>query len=153
MYQSPLNKGVSLQSCARRPKILRQDDFIKGQLVLTMWRHGKDYGGHLASCIIGSCIANRVKAGWGNWLQVIDNIPKFAAIQNMPTGTPQIWEPQFVHLLHDVEAIYATTRDDAKGGLYWCDTRNIETPFFQNRILYNSDHPRVCEMNTLAIFK
>lgn len=120
---------------------------------MTGWRHGKDYGGHLASCIIMSCLANRVKAGWGNWLAVLDGLPKFAAIETMPTGTPAIWEPQFIHLLHDVEEVFGGTQDYAKGGLYWCDTRHVETPFFLNKIIGHPDHPNTVGMNTLMCFK
>lgn len=101
-----------------------------------------------------SCLANRVKKGWGAWLDVLDSIPKYAANTDVPTGTPAIWEPQFIHLLHDVEAIYDSTQDHAKGATYWADTRYITTPFFVNKILSNpTDHPRVVEMNTLVCFK
>jgi hypothetical protein len=134
--------------------MLRQDDFQKGQLVLTGWRFGREYGGHLASCMVMSCIANRQRLGWGSWLQVIDSIPKHSATTEAPTGTPAIWEPGFVKLLHEVEGIYDGTQDYAKGGLYWCDTRFIDTPFFKEKILGQPElHPRIGEMNSLAIFK
>lgn len=71
----------------------------------------------------------------------------------MPTGTPSIWEPTFVRLLHEVEPIYDGTQDHSKGALYWCDTRRVETPFFKEKILGAQDiHKRVAEMNTLACF-
>lgn len=134
--------------------MLRQDDFQKGQLVLHGWRWGKEYGGHLASCMIMSCLANRVRLGWGNWLEVLDRIPTFSALTEMPTGTPPIWEPGFVRLLHEVEGIYDGSNDYSKGALYWCDTRHIETDFFKDKILGRSeDHPRIGEMNTLMLFK
>jgi hypothetical protein len=134
--------------------MLRQDDFQKAQLVVTMWRHGREYGGHLASCMIGSCLANRVRLGWGSWLEVLDRIPNFAATTEMPTGTPQIWSPEFVRLLHEVEAIYDGTVDHAKGAVYWADTRRIETPFFREKIMGQPEsHPRVVDMNTLVLFR
>jgi hypothetical protein len=119
-----------------------------------MWQHGREYGGHLASCMIGSCIANRVRLGWGNWLDIIDRIPNFAAQKEMPTGTPPLWEPEFVRLLHEVEGIYDGSQDHAKGAVYWCDTRRIETSFFKDKILGQQElHPRVMEMNTLCLFR
>lgn len=134
--------------------MLRQDDYQKSQLVLTMWRHGKEYGGHLAACMIGSCIMNRVRLGWGNLLEVLDRIPNFAASTEMPTGTPQIWEPQFIKLLHEVDGIYEGTQDSSKGALYWADSRNITTPFFKEKILAEpAAHPRIVEMNTLMLFR
>lgn len=100
-----------------------------------------------------SCLANRQKLGWGSWLEVLDSIPKFSATTEMPTGTPSIWEPSFVRLLHEVEGIYDGSQDYSNGALYWCDTREVNTPFFKDRILGEKDtHPRVGEMNTLALF-
>lgn len=134
--------------------MLRQDDYQKAKLVETGWLWGKEYGGHLAACMVMSCLANRVRLGWGSWLEVIERIPTFAAQIQMPTGTPSIWEPSFVRLLHEVEAIYDGTQDYAKGAVYWADTRRIETPFFKDKILADhQQHPRVCEMNTLVCWR
>lgn len=134
--------------------MLRQDDYIKSHLVLTGWRWGKEYGGHLASCMIMSCLANRVRLGWGTWLEVLDRIPVFAAQTEMPTGTPSIWEPNFVRLLHEVEAIYDGSAEYSKGGIYWADLRRVETDFFKQKILANPEqHPRIADMNSLAIFR
>jgi hypothetical protein len=117
------------------------------------WRWGREYGGHLASCLIMSCLANRVKVGWGTWLEVLDRIPLYAAEIEMPTGTPSIQETNFVRLLQEVEAIFDGSQDYSKGALYWCDTRRIETSFFKDKILYHEDHPRVMDMNTLVFFR
>jgi hypothetical protein len=134
--------------------MLRQDDYQKAKLVETGWRWGKQYGGHLGACIVMSVLMNRVRAGWGTLIEVLDRIPNFAATSTMPDGTPSIWEPNFVRLLHEVEAIYDGSQDYANGALYWCDTRDVNTEFFQKRILQNSDiHPRIMEMNTLACFQ
>jgi hypothetical protein len=117
------------------------------------WRWGREYGGHLAACMVMSCIANRVRLGWGNWLEMIDRIPAYSAQIDMPTGTPSIWEPNFVRLLHEVESIYDGTQDYSKGALYWCDLRRIETEFFRDKILKNTaQHPRIADMGTLTLF-
>lgn len=136
--------------------MLRQDDFQKSMLVLAAWRYGKEYGltGHLPSCMIMSCIHNRVRKGWGSVLDVIDNIPKYAATEEIPTGTPAIWEPQFMRLLQEVEGVFGGTIDHANGAVYWADTRKITTPFFLNKILPDKDgHPRVAEQNSLACWR
>jgi len=119
-----------------------------------MWQHGNTFGGHLASCMIGSCIANRFRLGWGTWSECIDNIPKYSATFEQPGGSPAIWEPQFVKLLHEVEGIFDGTQDYSKGGLYWADTTKIETPFFKEKILADKErHPSIGSMNSLMIFK
>jgi hypothetical protein len=70
--------------------MLRQDDYQKAQLVTVGWRYGQEYGGHLAACMVMSCLMNRVRLGWGTVLEVLDRIPNFAAEVEMPTGTPAI---------------------------------------------------------------
>lgn len=134
--------------------MLRQDDYQKSQLVTVGWQCGREYGGHMASCMIMSCLGNRVRLGWGTWLEVIERIPAFAAEVHMPTGTPSIWEAGFVRLLHEVESIYDGTIDHSKGALYWCDLRRIETVWFRDKILgHPQEHPRVTDMNTLTLFR
>ena len=137
--------------------MLRQDDYLKGQLVYQGWLYGKEYGGHQVSCMILSCLMNRVKSGWGNILDVIETMPKYladAGDAGRPLEKPQIWEPGFIHLLHDVEAIFDQTMDHAKGAMYWADLRRVNTPFFLNKILADKEsHPRVCESNSFACFK
>ena len=135
--------------------LLRQDDFQKGQLVLTGWRHGQEYGGHLGSCVIMSCLANRQKLGWGNWLDIIDNIPKYSATVEQPSGWPAVWEPNFTRLLHEVDAIYEGSQDYAKGAVYWFDSaKPVNNPWFQDKILNNlQSHPKVGDMNSLMFFR
>lgn len=135
--------------------MLRQDDYQKTKLVEAGWRWGKEYGGYRAACMIMWCLANRVRLGWGSWLDVIDSIPRFAAQTEIPTGTPSIWEPSFVKLLHEVEGIFAGTGDDlSKGAVYWGDLRRIETPFFKEKIMGDTDkHPRVADMNSLSFWR
>lgn len=101
-----------------------------------------------------SILANRVKRGWGSWLEVLYRIPAYAATTNVPVYIPpQIWEQGFVRLLHEVDAIYDGTQDHAQGALYWCDTRDINTEFFHNKILLDKEtHPRIGDMNTLTFF-
>jgi hypothetical protein len=120
------------------------------------WRYGVFYGqgGHLLAEMVMSCIMNRVKRGHGTLLEVIDRIPLYAAEHEVPTGTPIVWEPTFLKLLHSVEGIFDGTLDTAKGGIYWADLRKIETTFFKEKILGNPDeHPRIVDMNSFSVFR
>lgn len=134
--------------------MLRQDDFNKGQLVLTGWRFGREYGGHLPAMMVMGCIANRVRCGWGSWMEVIDRIPLFAAEIDLPSGYPISWEPSFMRLLHEVEGVYdGSGIDVSKGALYWCDLRRITRDWFRDNILKKPDqHPRIVDCNSLALF-
>lgn len=137
--------------------MLRQDDMIKGQLILYAWRYAKEYGGTKPAQMIMCAIANRVKCGQGSWLEVIERIPKYAAEFEMPNrdNFPLIWDQTLVRLLHEVEAIYdGSGKDITDGALYWCDLRRIETDWFRNTILANpTQHPRVANMVSLTFFR
>lgn len=135
--------------------MLRQTDFEKAQLVLTGWRYGKEYGGHLPAMMIMGCLANRVRCGWGSWLEVIERIPNFAADNIIPTGFPSIWDNNFVKLLHEVESIHEGSGIDvSKGALYWADLRKIERDWFKDKILKDpTAHPRIADCNSLTLFR
>jgi hypothetical protein len=102
-----------------------------------------------------SCLANRQRLGWGSWLDIINSIPKYSATLEQPTGVPSIWEPGFVRLLHEVEAIFDGSQDYAKGALYWADTaKGITNPWFKEKIIDEpTAHPRVGDMNSLMFFR
>jgi hypothetical protein len=135
--------------------MLRNDDFVKGQLVLVSWRYAHEYGGPKPAQMIMSCIANRVKCGQGSWLEVIERIPKYAAELVQPQGFPSIWDQVLTRLLHEVESIYdGSGKDLTNGALYWADLRNIETEWFRDKILKNpTQHPRVADFNSLTFFR
>jgi hypothetical protein len=134
--------------------MLRPDDFVKGQLAMYGWQRGHPYGGHLASCAIMSTLANRQKLGWGTWLDVISNAHKYSATIEQPTVFPQIWDPGFVRVLHEVDGIYEGSIDYASGGVYWFDSAlPVTHAFFQSKILNDPEvHKRVRNMNSLMFF-
>lgn len=135
--------------------MLRQDDFQRAKLVEASWLYGHKYGGYLGAAMIMSCLANRQKLGWGSWLEVIDSIPARCATLEQPTGIPSIWEPHFVRLLHEVEAIFDGSKDYAKGALYWFDSAEpVTNEWFQTKILNEKDtHPVVGNMNSLMLLR
>lgn len=148
--------------------MLKQDDYIKGRLVEMGWRWGKAQGGHMAGQLVMHTIANRVRCGWGSWLQVIDKIPTFMAENEMPPlEHPSVWEPAFVKLLHTVDGVYdGSTPDLSSGALYWGDLGKIERQWFKNLIAATKptivedgsgvelrQHPQVANINSLTFFQ
>lgn len=142
--------------------MLKQDDFVKANLVQMGWRFGQSYaGGHIAGEMIMQVLANRVRQGWGNWLQVIDRVPAFMAEREMPElKHPGIWEPNFIKLLHVVDGVFdSSIPDKSKGALYWGDLARIEQPWFLEKIVKGTKenfegveipaHQRVSSMNGL----
>jgi hypothetical protein len=153
--------------------MLTQDSFIKSQLVCAGWRYGTLYGGgHLAGTMVMCAIANRVRAGWGSWLQVLDRLPAFAAEKDIPPIVyPSLWEPNFVKMLHAVEGIYSGSATDLtqgqtvvdnkpkSGGLYFGMLNKIERPWFKEFVIDAINpatglklHNRVADMNSLSFW-
>ena len=138
--------------------MLKQDDYIRGHLVSMGWRFGQSYGGgHLAGQMVMHAIANRVRQGWGTWLQVIDNIPTFMAEKEMPPLIHgSVWDPAFVKLLHSVDGVHDGSAPDlSKGGLFWGDLIRIERQWFKEMIAAGNpltggrQHNRIACMNGL----
>ncbi len=78
---------------------------MKSQLVSYGWRYGQLYGGgHLAGTLVMQALANRVRRGFGSYLQVLESVPLYMAEHEMPPlKYPSLWEPNFVKLLHAVD--------------------------------------------------
>ncbi len=131
----------------------RFDDFIRGQVALTAWRHGKDYGGHLASLLVAHCLKNRVQRGWSNWTGVLEHLPKYSATLEQPGGWPDGWNKDFLRVLAEMDSIVdGTARDMANAGVFWADIGKIDNPWFLEKIVRDGAHARVCDMNTLVVW-
>lgn len=123
-------------------------------MVLYAWRQGKDHGGILAAEMIMHVMSNRVKAGWGNWMDVLSSAPSRSATMEQPTDIPHIWSPEFTRLLHSVEGAFdGSSKDLSNGAMYFCDSNKVDNPWFKEKILGNlSVHRKVADMNSLMFF-
>lgn len=140
--------------------MVRQDDFVKSLLVLECWRQGKDFGNHQIPLMIMGCLANRQRLGWGSFLEILKALPKFSATLVQPNRdlVPDIWEPNFVKLLHAVDGVYeGSINDPALGGVYWADLSKgksgITNPWFQEKILDSSVHVACSNQGPFTIFR
>jgi hypothetical protein len=146
--------------------LLKVEDIHKSLLVSVGWQFGQSYsGGYVAGQMIMATIANRVRAGWGPWLDVINRIPAFMAENELPPLVfPGVWEGNFVKLLHVVEGVYeGSAMDLSKGALYWADLNRIERPWFKKNIVDaiktdgpnagERQHPLVANINSLSFFR
>lgn len=107
--------------------------------------------------MVAHCIANRFRAGWGEWLFVIDRIPVFSArgVNDQHGGQPDLSDPNFVKLLQEIDGIYDGSREDmTRGSLYWADLGEIQREWFQREIVGNpQDHPRTVNCASLQCWK
>lgn len=140
---------------------MKQDEYVKAQLVEMGYRFGKKYGGHIAGQLVMSTIANRVRSGWGSWLHMLDRVPFYMAENELPAFEhPAVWEPGFVKLLQVVDGIYEGSASDmSKEALYWGDLSHIERDWFKEKIIQARKedgtpvHPRVVDMGSLSFWR
>lgn len=136
--------------------MLRQDDYQKSHIVLEAWRQTVEYGGHLPAILVMNTLANRFKRGWGGWATILEGIPKYSAEFAQPARSlwPDIWDPNFVRMLHAIDGVFdGSTPDISKGATYWCDLRRVETDFFKEKIMGQpGQYMRVVQQNTLCFF-
>ncbi len=130
--------------------MLKQDDYIKGRLVEMGWRFGQSYvgaAGHIAGQMVMQTLANRVRQGWGSWLQVIDRIPNHMAENEIPPLVhPPIHEPTFVKLLQAVDGVFdGAINDLSKGALYWGDLAKLEREWFREKIVQAKKHVNISD--------
>ena len=106
--------------------------------------------------MVAHCLGNRYRAGWGEWLQVVDRIPSFSArnVDEQPTGMPALMDPNFLKLLQEIDGIYDASREDmTHGSLYWADLGEITRDWFKAEIIGNpNEHPRTVNCATLQCF-
>ena len=143
--------------------MLKIEDLQKSKLVELGWRFGQSYsGGYIAGQMVMSTIANRVRAGWGNWLEVIERVPNFMAENELPPlSFPNVWDGNFMKLLHVVDGVFdGSAIDMSKGALYFADLARVERAWFKDRILDAvseetglKQHPVVASMNSLTFFR
>lgn len=145
--------------------MLKIEDVQRVKLLEVGWSFGQPYGGHVAGQMIMHVIANRVRCGWGSWLEVIDRIPQFMAEATLPpVAWPSLWNGSFTKLCHLVDGVFdGSVSDVSKGSLYWGDLTRIERPWFQQKIIDpikedgpqagQRQHPIVANMNSLSFFR
>ena len=146
--------------------MLKIEDIQRVKLVEIGWRFGQSYaGGHIAAQMIMHCVANRVRVGWGSWLDVIQKVPNFMAENELPPlEFPSGWNGSFVKVLHLVDGVFdGSVPDASKGALYWGDLTRIERPWFKENVVdpIKEDgpqaglrqHPMVANMNSLSFFR
>lgn len=142
--------------------MLKPDDFCKAHLATLGWRYSQVYGGYVYGQMVMSAIANRVRFGWGSWLEVIENVPLYMAENELPPlKFPSVWEPTFNKLLQCVDAAYdQSLLDITNGATYWCDLNKIERDWFRKRVLDAVQpetglrvHPVVANQNSIVFLK
>jgi hypothetical protein len=136
--------------------MLRQDDYRTALILTECWRQGKAHGVQVSQMIAG-CLANRERLGWGKWMDILKNIPKYSSTVDLPNRDlwPDLWEPNFIKLLHTIPSILdGSASDPSCGGIYWADLAvPVTNPWFQQKVLDSPIHSVCCNQNSFTCFR
>ena len=138
------------------------ENYIKGRIVTFAANEALHHGDIKGMCAVAQVLANRVKAGWGEWHKVLDTAYDY-------TGTiiePINIEPKdiiFRRMLTMVEDIYLGTSDDSNVNveddrgktvsLYYAELNNIDRRWFVDNITSKTErHPRLAVVGPLTFF-
>ncbi len=138
------------------------ENYIKGRLLDYSVDEAYHYGGTDCMLAVAQVIANRVKAGWGEWKLVLDTAPNYVgtfAISN--TVDPK--DLTFRRMLSMIDDVYQGTADDSNvnieddrgrlPALYYADLSKIDRKWFIDNVTQNLDrHPRLATVGPLSFF-
>ena len=138
------------------------ENFIKAKLVQFAVNEAFRYGGFYVMCAVAQVLANRVKAGWGEWNTVIDTAGDYRGTILDPPQV-DVRDPMFRRMLTMVDDIYSGTADDTNVNieddrgkllaLYYADLNTLNREWFRENVLRERmEHPRLATVGPLTFF-
>ncbi len=114
------------------------------------------------------CISNRVRAGWGTWMDVIEGAEEYSANDPQESIRIDINNRAYQRLLHDVDDIYFghvleigdgptledTLCDKERPCFYWMFLSRPIRQWFQDNIISDKEnHPNNVTMGIMLFFE
>lgn len=135
------------------------DTYIRAQMARFAIEEGARHGGTRNMLAIAYVLRNRVFAGWGDWVQVVQRAGEKRA--NAANGwvvaeIPNLRHPDVRILLNQIDAIYtqADVQDLTGGALFYVEPNLPMAPWFKTEVLNRSeDHPRCAHIGPVWFFK
>lgn len=145
---------------------MTSETYVRAQLATLAWREGYQDGGINNSLAVAFVIKNRVRAGWGDWLDLIQRHAIWSsrnADELDTTSHPDAREPNFQLLLQQIDGVFdgsmpdkltvAPKLGDSRPGLYYGKLNNISREWFLENIVRNPEsHPRTSQVGEVIFF-
>lgn len=134
------------------------ETYIRAQLARIAVEEGGRYGGLNNMRAVAMVLRNRVFAGWGSWLDVIDGVetrpintavPRFNPLPVLKSGMGRL-------ILNQVDEIYSRTdlEDITGGALFWYDPAYPAVEWFVAEVLARQEqHRRVAHIGPVWFFQ
>lgn len=147
---------------------MTSEAYIRAQLAALAWREGHEQGGVNNSLAVAFIIKNRVRAGWGEWLDQIQRHAIWSARNQSEldqSSHPDPREPDFQRLLQQIDGVVDGSLVDkltvapklktgeGQPGLYYAQLNNITRPWFLENIVRKPElHPRTSQVGEVTFF-
>jgi hypothetical protein len=132
----------------------RIDDFAKCLMISTAWKYASHFGGADNMTGMLHVIKNRQKAGFGDYIQIVDTMSRYEACPPVTTTNPSPWDRRFLQLLQVVDSVCDDTRKDhTNGALYAGDLTCITNDWFLEKVARSPDKQRCGDNNSWTYFK
>lgn len=135
------------------------ENYIKGQLVRFCVNEAYHEGSSVLVLAIAQVLKNRVDAGWGEWIQVIENAPNYVGTIQPHRPKVEPHEVLFRKILLGIDDIYYGIADDGDvnndeyKSLYYAELHNINRKWFIDNITSDlENHPRVAKVGQFDFF-
>jgi hypothetical protein len=134
------------------------ETYVRAQMVRFAGEQAGRYGGVSCMLAIAFVLRNRVFAGWGSWLEVVERAPSRLANSDLKPDEmgPVLRSGNGRIMLARIDEIYS--RPDAEditgGALFWVDPQLAIAPDFKREVIdRQAEHPRVAHIGPLWFFK
>lgn len=135
------------------------ENYIKAQLVRFAVDEAYHEGAASVVLAVAQVLKNRVDAGWGDWLEVIESAPNYVGTIRsvLPKFDPR--DVLFRKILLSIDDIYYGIADDGdvnfgeQKSLYYAELHSINREWFMDNILSDlENHPRIAKVGQLDFF-
>lgn len=131
------------------------DTYIRAQMARFAIEEGARHGGVNNMLAVACVLRNRVFAGWGDWLEVVQRAGEKRATE-YPPQAPLLRSGNVRVLLNRIDDVY--TRADANdltgGALFYFEPGFPTAEWFTREVIGRpDDHPRVAHVGPVWFFK
>lgn len=131
------------------------EQYIRAQMAKFAIEEGQRHGGINNMLAILHVLRNRVMAGWGDWIEVVNTAPDRRGTI-YPPEVSQLKANNVRIVLNRVDEIYTRTDlvDLTGNALFYMDQNLQPLPWFEREVLgHPDDHPRCCHIGPVWFFK
>jgi hypothetical protein len=138
--------------------MLRPREFACSLLLKAAWTEAEHFGGLVPMRMVAQCIGNRVRAGWGDWHQVLDSLGQYSALSVIPrVKLPSPNDPRFLALLPLIDQVYDNSGEDLSNkGLFWADLRHLNgdnsNDWFKEHVQDSGEYKKVAQNSLLILW-